>query len=255
MTELKYTVKTPTFEGPLDLLLDLITKRKLFINDVSLAQVTDDFIAYIQDPELQQAEYGAGHMGVMAEFILVASTLMLIKSRSLLPMIELTEEEEESIHDLENRLATYAKVKELSTSLKKIFGRRVIFEKNPSKHELVVFSPDSKTDLENLMQALRGVMESLPKKEVVPKAVVQKIISLEETIEKLAERISKGTKMKFNDFYRGELGAEGKLTYEKKVSIIVGFLAMLELVKRGAIRVTQEGKEIEMEHEAATNHA
>lgn len=248
MTELKYTVKTDHFEGPLDLLLDLITKRKLFINDVSLAQVTDDFIAYIQEHE----EFPIGES---AEFIVVASTLMLVKSRSLLPMIELTDEEEESIHDLENRLATYAKVKELSNSLKKIFGKRIIFEKIPSKHELVVFSPDSKTDLENLMQALRGVMESLPKKEVVPKAVVQKIISLEETIEKLADRISKGSKMRFNDFYRGELGAEGKLTYEKKVSIIVGFLAMLELVKRGAIRVTQEGKEIEMEHEAATNHA
>src|SRR3990167_5690510 len=108
-----YTVRTQVFEGPLDLLLELVTKRKLFVNDVSLAQVTDDFIRYID-------ERGEIPLGESAEFILVASTLMLIKSRSLLPMLELTEEEEESIHDLENRLALYARTKELAVELKSI---------------------------------------------------------------------------------------------------------------------------------------
>src|ERR1041384_5079208 len=106
-----YTVKTSVFEGPLDLLLDLVTKRKLFVNDVSLAQVTDDFIKYLEEHE----EFP---MGESAEFILVASTLMLIKSRSLLPMIKLTEEEEESIHELEDRLTLYAKYKDLAQGLK-----------------------------------------------------------------------------------------------------------------------------------------
>src|SRR3990167_109494 len=189
--ESTYTVKTRVFEGPLDLLLELVTKRKLFVNDVSLAEVTDDFIRYIEDPELQQAEYGAGHLGVMAEFILIASTLMLIKSRSLLPMLQLTEDEEVAIHDLEDRLALYARIKELSAQLKPLFGRQIIFEK-------------------------------------------------------LAERISSASKFKFRESH----GAKGKLTYEKKVSIIVGFLAMLELVKRGAIRVTQDSRgNIEMESE------
>lgn len=235
-----FNVKTHVFEGPLDLLLELVTKRKLFVNDVSLSQVTDDFVRYIEEHE----EFPISES---AEFILVASTLMLIKSRSLLPMLELTEEEEESIHDLETRLQIYARVKELAGELKKIYGQKIIFDKTPSKSEAVLFAPDSKTDPENLLAALERVIESLPKKEVLPKVTVKKVVSLEEMIEKLAERISKASKFKFHEFH----GTRGELTYEKKVSIIVGFLAMLELVKRGAIRVSQEGRgHIEIESEA-----
>jgi len=233
MDKLGYKVKTEVFEGPLDLLLDLVEKRKLFVNDVSLAQVTDDFIKYIEEHE----EFPIGES---AEFIVIASTLMLVKSRSLLPILELTDEEETSIEDLEKRLVIYAKIKELSVEIKKIFGKKIIFEKGPSKNVPIIFSPDSKTNKEEIHSALMRVLESLPKIENLPKAVVKKMISLEETIEKLAERISKGMKIKFNDF-----------TGKDKISIIVGFLAMLELVKRGAIRVTQEsGGEIEMESEA-----
>jgi segregation and condensation protein A len=235
-----YTVKTGVFEGPLDLLLDLITKRKLFVNDVSLSEVTDDFIHYLE-------KHDEFPIGESAEFIVVASTLMLIKSRSLLPNISLTLEEEESITDLENRLALYARVKELALGLKNIFGKKIIFEKMPNKNPMIVFSPDSQTDTKNLLLALEKVLVSLPSKEVIPKVTVRKVISLEEMIEKLAERISQASKINFKEFH----ATRGALTYEKKVSIIVGFLAMLELVKRGAIRVTQQesGGEIEMEKE------
>lgn len=243
MEKSSYTVKTEVFEGPLDLLLELVTKRKLFVNDVSLSQVTDDFISYLETHE----EFPIGES---AEFIVVASTLMLIKSRSLLPMIKLTDEEEESIQDLENRLIAYSRVKELAGELKNIFGKNIIFEKTPAKNPLVVFSPDSKTDTANLLSALQSVIESLPKKEILPKVTVKKVISLEEMIERLAERITQASKVNFKEFFDLPEGSKVKsgLTYEKKISIIVGFLAMLELVKRGAIRVSQEGGgDIEME--------
>ena len=244
MEKSSYTVKTGVFEGPLDLLLDLVTKRKLFVNDVSLAQVTDDFIKYLEEHESAGRRISIGES---AEFIVVASTLMLIKSRSLLPMIKLTDEEEESIHDLEDRLVVYGRVKELTLGLKNIFGKQIIFEKTPGKNPVIVFSPDSKTDTKNLLLALQRVVESLPTKELMPKVIVRKVISLEQMIEKLAERISKVSKINFKDFH----GTKGKMTYEKKVSIIVGFLAMLELVKRGAIRVTQDNHgNIEMENES-----
>lgn len=241
MTERSYTVKTDAFEGPLDLLLELVTKRKLFVNDVSLAEVTDDFIKYLESHE----EFPIGES---AEFIVVASTLMLIKSKSLLPMIDLSPEEEESIHDLENRLILYQRAKELSLVLKSLFGKKIIFDKTPAKNPLIVFSPDSKTDPKNLLVALEGILEALPKKDVLPKVVVKKVVSLEEMIERLIGRVSQASKMSFKDFH----GTKGKLDYEKKVSIIVGFLAMLELVKRGVIRVTQkESGDIEMENESA----
>lgn len=243
MNENGYAVKTPVFEGPLALLLDLVEKRKLFVNDVSLAQVADDFIKYLENHE----EFP---LGESAEFIVVASTLMLIKSKSLLPMLELTEEEKESIEDLEERLRLYSRAKELSQHIKRLFGKNIIFEKLPSKNQIIVFSPDKHTNLAELQMALEKVLESLPKKEVLPKAVVKKMISLEETIEKLAERITKNIRMNFKDFYSGSIDTKHGLTHENKVTIIVGFLAMLELVKRGAIKVTQEGQDIEIETES-----
>ena len=227
-----YSVKTEVFTGPLDLLLDLIEKRKLFVNDVSLSQVTDDFVKYIEMHE----EFPINES---AEFILVASTLMLIKSRSLLPSLPLTEEETASIEDLEDRLKLYQKVKELSLELKKLYGQKIVFEKEPKRSEVIVFSPDSKTDVENLSNVLMHLLNTLPKKESLPKTTVRKIITLEQMIEKLSERIAKGMRMKFSEVY----------SKEEKVNTIVGFLAVLELVKRGVLRVNQEVKhgEIEME--------
>lgn len=233
MDELKYSVKTSVFEGPLDLLLDLIEKRKLFVSDVSLASVTDDFIKYIETHE----EFPIGES---AEFIVIASTLMLIKSRSLLPSLPLTEEETASIEDLETRLKLYQKAKELAAELKKLYGKNIIFEKQPNSREVVVFSPDSKTDIENLSLALERVLETLPKKEPIPKATVRKMITLEETIEKLAERISKGLRTKFSDLYKRE----------DKVAVIVGFLAVLELVKRGVLRAEQSENQGEISIES-----
>jgi segregation and condensation protein A len=232
LDKLGYSVKTAVFEGPLDLLLDLIEKRKLFVSDVSLAQVTDDYIRYLETHENFP-------LSESAEFIVVASTLMLIKSRSLLPSLPLTDEEEASIEDLEERLRLYKRAKELAQELKGLYGKKIIFEKLPNRREQIIFSPDSKTDAGNLHASLMRVLESLPKQEILPKAVVQKIVTLEEMIDRLSERISKNLKMKFKDF-----------TGKDKVSIIVGFLAMLELVKRGVIKVEQEGRgEINMETE------
>src|SRR3989344_1904807 len=226
-----FSVKTEVFEGPLDLLLELVSKRKLFVNDVSLSEVADDFIRHISEME----EYS---LSLSAEFILVASTLMLIKSRSLLPMLELTEEEEESIHDLENRLLAYSQTQELAKVLKSLFGKSIIFEKLPARDPLIVFSPDSKTNPAEILMALECVIASLPKKEVLSKVTVKKVISLEEMIENLSERIAKSGKMYFKD-----------LEHKDKVSMIVGFLAMLELVKRGIIHVKQSSPdEIEIEH-------
>src|SRR4051812_32375972 len=102
---MKFLVKHEQFEGPLDLLLSLIEKRKLFINDISLAKVADDFINHIKNFEQFP-------IGESANFILIASTLLLIKSKSLLPTLQLTEEEQGSIEDLETRLKIYQRIKD-----------------------------------------------------------------------------------------------------------------------------------------------
>ncbi len=232
----EYLVKTHIFEGPLDTLLSLIEKRKLFINDISLAQVADDYIAYIKSLENFP-------IADSAHFILIASTLVLIKSKSLLPTLNLSQEEEQSIDDLEKRLKEYQKYKELSRHLKERFGIHTQYLKLPSKNTVIVFAPDKNANVTRIQETIRSVLAGMPKKELVPKAVVKQVISLEETIESLTRRITESMKMSFKDF-----AGVGKA---EKVNVIVSFLAMLELVKQGIIQVRQDKDfhDIEMENQ------
>ncbi|HEY4480351.1 MAG TPA: ScpA family protein [Candidatus Paceibacterota bacterium] len=238
--ETDFKVKIGEFEGPLELLLDLIEKRKLHISEVSLSQVADEFIEHIRAFE----EFP---MADSADFILIASTLLLIKSKSLLPTLDLSEEEKGSIEDLEERLAAYKRYKDLAKNLEKMFGNFLYFSQE-SKVLNAVFSPTEEVNLENLKSSLLSVIEKAPKTEILPKIKVGKIISLEEMIEKLKERVTKSIKMSFSSFSKGA-SAEEKM---EKVNVIVSFLAMLELVKRGSLRAVQEKhfEEIELESEA-----
>lgn len=220
-----FKVRVGDFEGPLEIILDLIEKRKLHISDLSLSQVADKFIEHIKSFE----EFPVADS---ADFILVASTLLLIKSKSLLPNLPLTDEEQGSIEDLENRLISYKKYKELSLGLGKMFGNFLYFAKENKKMN-VVFSPTRDISLTSIQNALSEVLKNMPQKiEALPKVTVQKIMSLEDMIERLTERIKTSIKMSFKDF-----SGIGKA---EKVEVIVSFLAMLELVKRGMVRVSQD---------------
>lgn len=220
-----FTVKTQSFEGPLDLLLDLIEKRKLFISDISLAKVTDDFIAHVR-------QFQEMPMGESAHFILIASTLLLIKSKSLLPELALTEEEKGDIQDLETRLKIFKRIKEASKHVGELFGVDMIFAQSHARPITPVFTPDSAYTLEKALGSLKDLISRLPKKENLPKHVVQKVVSLEEMISNLTERITSNLKMSFRQFTAEHKG--------EKVGIIVSFLAMLELVKEGIVHVSQE---------------
>ena len=235
----EYQVKTHIFEGPLDTLLTLIEKRKLFINDISLAEVADDYIAYIKSlDDFPIAD--------SAHFILIASTLVLIKSKSLLPTLTLSPEEEQNIEDLEARLREYQKYKSLSRHLKERFNINVEYLRQPSKEKIIVFAPDKNVSVNKIGETIRSIILQIPKKEVVPKAVIKKVISLEEMMENLAKRITENIKMSFKDF-----AGVGKT---EKVNVIVSFLAMLELVKQGIIQVRQDKSfhDIEIENQTVS---
>jgi len=233
----EYLVKTHIFEGPLDTLLSLIEKRKLFINDISLAQVADDYIAYVRGLENFP-------IADSAHFILIASTLVLIKSKSLLPQLTLTEDEQHSIEDLEARLSEYQKYKALAVHLRERFGINVEYLRQPSKDTVIVFAPDKNTNVPKLREIIQSVILQIPKKEFVPKAVVEKVISLEEMMENLSARITTAVKMSFKDFSghgKTDPGSRAEhATGQAKINVIVSFLAMLELVKQGIIQVRQD---------------
>lgn len=244
-----FKVKVGEFEGPIDLLLDLIEKRKLHISDVALSKVADEFIEYVK--ELETEEEKEKYVANLADFILVASTLLLIKSKSLLPNLVLTEEEQGSIEDLEGRLLNYQKYKDLAAGLNKMFGHFLYFAEEP-KQIKVVFAPTPDISPSSLKEALENVLQNMPqKREELPKVMVEKIISLEEMVERLTDRIKTSLKTSFKDF--AEMGkAHGSTSSpQEKINVIVSFLAMLELVKQGAVRVSQNQhfEDIEIESE------
>jgi segregation and condensation protein A len=233
---MSFIVKQERFEGPLELLLDLIEKRRLFVSDVSLAQVADDYIAYVRNlSDFPVAD--------SAHFVLVASTLLLIKSKSLLPSLNLTVEEQSNVKDLEHRLRMLERVRQASVGVRALFGSRILFPRSERSLE-PTFSPDADMTVANLFAAVGRVLAHLPKREFLPKVIVDKVMSLEEMIGNLTERITSSLRMSFRDFSSGEGKAE-------RVNVIVSFLAMLELVKQGVISVTQERHfdDIQMETE------
>lgn len=238
-----FTIKTDVFEGPLDLLLTLIEKRKLFINDISLAKVTDEYIEYVN-------RLGDYSLGDRTQFIYIASTLLLVKAKSLLPSMALTEEESTDIKDLERRLKELEMMRRAGETVQKLFGKHVIFprggfEGNFKSETLDLFAPTKDTTLQNLTDAIGRVLTSLPKKAVVgPKVLVKKTMSLEQMITKLTDRIKSAVRMSFREF-----SGKDKVDKGERVHVIVSFLAMLELVKQGVLDAHQEGlfDEIHME--------
>lgn len=222
---MSFKIKTQSFEGPLELLLELIEKKKLFINDISLAKVTDDFIEHIK-------QFTDIPMNESAHFILIASTLLLIKSKSLLPELNLTDEEESNIKDLETRLKIYKTIKEASVKINQIFGAHMIFEQSQMRKTEPIFTPDPEFTLNKALLLLKDLINRLPKNEKIPHKVIEKVMSLEEMINTLSSRITSHIRMSFKEFT--------KENRENRVHVIVSFLAMLELVKNGILHVQQE---------------
>lgn len=242
-----FAIKTETFEGPLDLLLSLIEKRKLMVNDISLAQVADDYLEH-----LSRFENFPTHE--VADFLVVASTLVLIKSRSLLPEFIVSAEEEHDIKDLERRLAIYKRMQELARSLAGQWGTQRLYGASdvPSsaRGRNVVFAPHKAITLDNLRGAINTILSRFPKPEVLKKTVVEKVISLEEMMDTMASRMQAALKTRFSEF--AKRAATGSTTdREIKVNTIVSFLAMLELVKQGMLMARQQVAfdDIEMETE------
>lgn len=230
----QYKVKTSTFEGPLELLISLIEQRKLFVNDVSIAQVTDDYIKYVRSiPERSNDT----HIADVSNFLLTAATLILIKSKSLLPNLTLTEDEEEKISDLENRLKLYQIIKNASIDIKANFGTHIIFRPLEKTWNEPLFSPDESITIESMSSCINDVLAHLPKKqEKLPEVEVRKVINIEEIINSLTDRIQDAINISFRDFSKSH---KPENEVEAKVHVIVSFLAMLELVREGIIDVVQ----------------
>lgn len=225
--QMDFVIRQGQFEGPLDLLLQLVEKRKLFINDISLADVTDEYLGHIKDLSVD--------IDQKTEFLVIAAILILLKSRSLLPNLELTVDEKKDVSDLERRLMLYQLFVGAGESLKTFIKSGVAFRlpKKRKKIKQIVFVEDTTITNQLLHKEIVDVLSKVPKIEKLPKVKIEKILTLEEVIDSLQARIQTATRFMFSS-----LNKEAD-TKEARVNIIVSFLAMLELVRQGILSVTQ----------------
>ncbi len=209
-----YQITLEKFSGPLEMLLNLVEEQRLSINEISLAKVAEQYIAYLKSlEEMPKVE--------LAAFLVIAATLMLIKSRSLLPDLQLTEEEKTDVKELERRLKTYKFFKELSARIKELNRQnKHLFGREPYAGMSAVFFPPEGLTPAILKKILGEILETIPQKEALPEEAILKVVSLEDKMAELKKRLER--------FIQFTFSAAGNQT-----EIIVSFLAMLELIKQG----------------------
>lgn len=220
-----YQFKLDKFEGPLDLLLELIEKEKLNITELSLANVTDQYLDHIKNN-------ASIHLDNLAEFLSVASKLILIKSRALLPMLKFTEEEEAEIKDLTEQLAAYKKFKEAAEVLGKITEKgKISYSREGFSGVKSFFYPPENINTFDLKKYFSAVLSEIPVIEKLEEEVVREVMTLEEKINDLQNVLRRRIEICFSEL---------TVNAVDKVDVIVSFLAMLEMVKQRVIHVEQD---------------
>ncbi len=215
--------KLDQFEGPLDLLLRLIEDEKLDITTISLAKVTDQYLAFIEHEEQLPADE-------IADFLIVAAKLIYIKSKYLLPALEV--EEEDGI-DLELQLKLYREYYRASKVILKMLGKkkfsyvRTVPLKLPRE---AGFHPPKNATPETMAEAFWAALGRIEVIIRLPKIVLKTAVSIRDKIASLRAALEKGI-VSFHRFYDSS----------NKQDVIVSFLAMLELVKMRDIDVEQDG--------------
>ncbi len=218
--------KLQQFEGPLDLLLSLIEERKLDITQIALAQVTEQFLQHIR--QLEEID-----PTVLADYLAIAAKLLVIKSKAILPTLELEPEEEEAGQDLESRLLLYKQFKEAAKFLKRLDNRRrQSFTRAITFEERVNFFPDPSVTPKELHGAILKVVQGLKELDNLPKARVREAVSIKEKIEHLKINLGRQVETKLSEIIR---------TAKNKSDVIITFLALLELIKQRMFTVSQDG--------------
>ena len=220
-----FAIKQEKFEGPLALLLELIEKEKLGIAEISLAAVADDYLAYVRGMASPDPEE-------LAEFLVVAAHLMLIKSRSLLPSLAFSEEEEASLDDLERRLAILQVMRTAARELQKVEQKGMRIASREAYLGLApVFYPPPLLIAAALADIFVGVAALVPKPEKIAEEKLKRIVSLEEKISHIRGILLDMVERRFSEIVAGA---------REKMDIVVSFLALLELARQKFIDLKQD---------------
>ncbi len=235
---MQYNVKIDAFEGPLDLLLHLINRYEIDIYDIPVAEITEQYLAYIHT--MKELE-----LDVASEFLVMAATLLAIKSKMLLPKQEeeLLEDgfgveiEEDPREELMQRLLEYKKYKQAASELREREEERShVFTRPPL--EIGPFEKeegDARMPADVTLYDMLAAFQKLMRRKKLQKPVQTKITRQEISIEKRMDEIIKelnrfGGRKSFFDLF----------PYEDRDTIVVTFLAVLELIKKKEIEIEQE---------------
>jgi len=214
--------KLNQFNGPLDLLLALLGENKLDITELALSEITEQYLAHLDTiDESKTAE--------LADFLVIAAKLLLLKSKSLLPQFMPEEEEGQS---LEDQLRLYKLFVEASKQLNArwVSGQRSAFRIEPPR-KIEAFVPPESLTRDKLHGSMLRVVERLAPPKPLPKTHIDKTVSVKEKINHIRGILKKRTKTTFHEI----LADAGN-----KTELIVGFLALLELVKLKHVSLSQD---------------
>lgn len=217
-----FQVQLEHYSGPLQLLIELIREKKLPITEVSLAKVTDDFLSFLNTHEVPSQE--------LADFLVIATRLLLLKSHTLLSEESIEEEDSSSLAD---QLRLYQEYLEAAKYLEQAFeSPRKLFARGKALVYLTeqeVMIPEG-CSAESLQNAFGELLKRLAPWFSIEQSRLMRVISVQERLEQVRTLLLDRARLTF-----GELIRKGG----SKVDIVVSFLALLELVKSRAIHATQ----------------
>lgn len=217
-------IKTEQFEGPLDLLLQLIEEQQLDISTLALAKVTEQFLLYIKNlPEKNPVN--------LAGFLVIAAKLLVIKSKSLLPNLELGIEDEEAAFDLTQQLLLYKKYKEAAKYLKQLDARRKqSWTRDVDFSDRVTYLPDPEINVNVLAGALRHLATELKDIIRLPAQIMKEVVSISDKIAQIQKLISEKLETSLSSLISNA---------KSRTEVIVTFLALLELTKQRIVSLEQ----------------
>ena len=218
-------ISLDNFQGPMDLLLHLVKKKEMNIMDIKIEIIIDEYLNYINSMEKM-------NLNIASSYLVMASELLEIKSRMLLPHEEDDEEIEELKTNLINRIVEYEKYKELVPTFRELEKERLNYKtKSPSsileyKKETTMTSD---LTMDTLVKAYQNFLIRLEDEKPISTKVTKKEISIESQILRIKEKFKKEKRFNFDDLFEEK----------SKPYVVATFLAILEMVRFGNIKVHQ----------------
>ncbi len=217
-----FEVASDRFSGPLHLLLELVEGEKLPITDVSLAKVAGDYLAYLEAHDVPTDE--------LADFLVVATRLLLLKSRAILPA---PEPEAEDPNRLADQLRLYKFFADASAHVEALYGARPLFAREkplvPPRKE--GFAPPKGVTPDTLRDLFAQLLKRLEPFLALHQQSLERVVSVQQRMEEIRGAILERSRIAFSDVMKGA---------RSKVDVVVSFLALLELVKQRTVRVAQD---------------